>query len=328
MSVEFEHPGLLYLLLLLPIWAVLLARLLVGRGVLFVRGESVGSIRDYWVARSGVLLWLPGFLRALTMGCVIIALAGPQRIGVFQERSLEGKGIVLAVDLSTSMLAEDMGGETRLSVARQAAVRFAERRQLDELALVGFGGQALTRVPPTSDTNLIVAGVESLGVELVRNGTDISGAVLASLQRLRESERQTGVVVLLTDGAHNAAGVPPLTTARAAANMGVRIHSISMAPSSAGVLVGGAATQQPGGLGGTETVLTAVAGLTGGQYFRAENASALDSIYREIDRIEAPVERLIERETRQPQRVWFLAVALLLIGLSGAVGGSRWGVVP
>lgn len=322
MSVEFEQVGLLYLLLLLPIWGFLLAWVRAGRGVLFVRGESAGVLPDHWIARSRIVLWLPGFLRALAMGCVIIALAGPQRVGVFEERSLEGKGIVLAVDLSTSMLAQDMEGDTRMNVARQAASRFAERRTLDDLALVGFGGQAFTRIPPTTDTNLIVAGVESLGVELVRNGTDISGAVLASLHRLRESGRDNGVVVLLTDGAHNAAGVLPLATARAAVSMGVRIHSISMAPSP-----GGDAGLAPDSEG-AETVLSAISGLTGGRYFRARNASALDSIYREIDRIEAPIERLTPRETRQPQRVWFLVSALIVIGLASVIQGSRWGVVP
>ena len=322
MSVEFEQPGLLYLLLLLPIWGFLLAWLRAGRRVLFVRGESAGMLPDHWFARSRIVLWLPGFLRAFSMGCVIIALAGPQRIGVFEERSLEGKGIVLAVDLSTSMLAQDMDADTRMNVARQAASRFAERRTLDDLALVGFGGQAFTRIPPTTDTNLIVAGVESLGVELVRNGTDISGAVLASLHRLRESGRDNGVVVLLTDGAHNAAGVLPLATARAAASMGVRIHSISMAPSPGGDA--GLAQESEG----AETVLSAISGLTGGRYFRARNASALDSIYREIDQIEAPTERLTPRETRQPQRVWFLVSALIVIGLASVLQGSRWGVVP
>jgi len=207
-------------------------------------------------------------------------------------------------------------------VARQAAIRFAERRTLDDLALVGFGGQAFTRIPPTKDTNLIVAGVESLGVELVRNGTDISGAVLASLHRLRDSGRDNGVVVLITDGAHNSAGVLPLATARAAASMGVRIHSISMAPSS------GARAGVAEDSGGAETVLSAISGLTGGRYFRARNASALDSIYSEIDRIEAPAERLMPRETRQPQRAWFLVVALILIGFASGLQGSRWGVVP
>ncbi len=262
------------------------------------------------------------------MACVIVALAGPQRVEVVRETSPEGKGIVLAVDLSTSMLAEDMDGESRLNVARRAAVRFAERRPYDELTLVGFGGQAFTRIPPTSDANLIVAGVESLEVELVRNGTDISGAILTSIHRLLESEREARVIILLTDGAHNAAGVLPLATARAAATMGIRIYSISLVSSgeaSGMVRVVGRQNQNSTDV---ETVLSGVSALTGGRYFRAGSAFALDSIYLEIDRIEAPTRGVVEFETRQPKRVWFLALALLLMGMMAALRGSRWGVVP
>ena len=327
MLVEFERPDLLYLLLLLPLWGLLVWPR-VGRGVLFARGESARLLQGRWAARSGILLVLPRLLMAVTMACVIVALAGPQRVEVARAISQEGKGIVLAVDLSTSMLAEDMDGESRLDVARRAAIRFAERRPFDELTLVGFAGQAFTRVPPTSDPNLIVAGVKSLQVELVRNGTDISGAILTSIHRLLESEREARIIVLLTDGAHNAAGVLPLTTARAAATMGVRIYSISLV--SPGEASG---TMRP--VGGqnqnsteVETVLSGVSALTGGRYFQAGSAAALDSIYLEIDRIEAPILGLMELEMRQPKRVWFLASALFLMGVTGVLRGSRWGVVP
>ncbi len=327
MPIEFARPDLLYLLLLLPLWSLVVWPR-AGRGVLFARGESARLLQGRWAARSGFLVVLPILLQAATMACVVVALAGPQRVAVAQETARVGKGIVLAVDLSTSMLAEDMDGESRLEVARQAAIRFAERRPFDELTLVGFGGQAFTRIPPTTDANLIIAAVESLEVELVRNGTDISGAILTSIHRLLESEREGRVIVLLTDGAHNAAGVLPLVTARAAAAVGIRIHSISIVPSEGffrTARVGGVQNQSPEDL---ETVLSGVSTLTGGRYFQAANPAALDSIYSEIDRIEAVVPRLVEFEMREPQRVWLLAVALLLMGVSSVLRGSRWGVIP
>ena len=327
MLVEFERPDLLYLVLLLPLWGLLVWPP-AGRGVLFARGESARLLQGRWVAPSGILLGLPRLLRAVTMTCVIVALAGPQRVEVVRAISQEGKGIVLAVDLSTSMLAEDMDGESRLDVARRAAIRFAEGRPFDELTLVGFGGQAFTRVPPTPDANLIVAGVESLEVELVRNGTDISGAILTSIHRLLESEREARMIVLLTDGAHNAAGVLPLATARVAATMGVRIYSISLvSPGEASGTVRPVGSQNQNSTK-VETVLSGVSALTGGRYFQAENAASLDSIYLEIDQIEAPILGLMELETRQPKRIWFLASALFLMGVTGILRGSRWGVVP
>ncbi len=326
MSVQFERPDLLYLLLFLPLWGLLVWPR--TGGVLFARGETARLLPDKWVARSGILLGLPGLVRAATMTCVILALAGPQRVTLVRETSPEKRGIVLAVDLSTSMLAEDMDGETRLEVAREAAIRFAERRAEDELALVGFAGEAFTRIPPTTDAKLVAAGVRSLEVELVRNGTDISGAILTSMHQLLESGRGARVVVLLTDGAHNAAGVLPLATARAAATMGIRIHSISMVPTDGPARMPPTVGRGPQSPVEVATVLSGVSAVTGGRYFRAGDAASLDSIYAEIDRLESPARGLLESETREPQRVWFLALALLLMGVASVLQGSRWGVVP
>ena len=326
MPIEFEHPEYLSLLVFaLP--AALLLWPGAGRGILFSRGEAARSLPSGWLGRSGLLRWFPDLLRTLALACVVFALAGPVRVEVVREFAEVGKGTVLAVDLSSSMLAEDMDGRSRMDVAREAAIRFARRRQLDELALVGFAGEALTRVPLTTDPEVIVHGVESLGVELVTNGTDISSAVVASVNRLLESEREGRVLVLLTDGAHNAAGVPPVATARAAASRGVRVHSISlMSPeqaSEADLEVSGQGEQAA-----AATVLSALSAVTGGAYFRATGAAALDSIYSEIDRLEAPEPGTVEREARRPVRAWFLASALLILACGSLLHGSRLGIVP
>jgi Ca-activated chloride channel family protein len=251
-----------------------------------------------------MVMLVPKLLTGAALAALIIALAGPQRVESVQETVLEGRGIGLVVDLSSSMLAEDMGeGRSRISLAREAAVRFARRRVYDELSLVAFGSEALTRVPPTTDRELIVQGVESLEIQLVRDGTDISGAILTSVARLLESERDPRVIVLLTDGAHNGPEVPPLVTARAAAAVDVRIHAISvLAPADASV-----------GLGG--------------RYFRAAGPAALDSIYDEIDRLETPRPTPEEREERYPLAVWFYLLGLTLLAADALLRGSRWGLV-
>lgn len=324
MPIEFEHPELLSLL----VFALPSALLLwpgAGRGILFSRGEAARALPSGWLGRSGLLRWLPDLLRTLALTCAVLALAGPERVEVVREFAEVGKGTVLAVDLSSSMLAEDMDGRSRMDVAREAAIRFARRRQLDELALVGFAGEALTRVPLTTDPEVIVHGVESLAVELVTNGTDISSAVVASVNRLLESEREGRVLVLLTDGAHNAAGVPPVATGRAAASRGVRVHSISlMSPEQASE-----ADLEASGQGeAAATVLSALSAVTGGAYFRATGAAALDSIYSEIDRLEAPQPGTVEREARRPVRAWFLAATLLILACGSLLHGSRLGIVP
>ena len=138
-------------------------------------------------------------------------------------------------------------------------------------------------------------------------------------------------MVLLTDGAHNGIELPPLATARAAAALGVRIHSISIlspedAPLAPGATAGRRAVAE--GDAERETVLQGLAGLTGGQYFRASNPVALDSIYRVIDQLEPQVQRLVEREVSYSVRHWFFLLGLGLLAVQLLLRGSRWGLVP
>jgi Ca-activated chloride channel family protein len=319
MRLEFTDPDLLYLLFLLPLWwLVVWPRK--GGGVLYARGGSAGRLTGWWGQRSWVVLTLPRVLRGAAMACLIVALAGPVRIEIVEEGYLEGKVIGLALDISGSMLSMDMeDGRSRLEIAREAAIGFAEGRPVDDLSLVAFAGEAITRMPPTADANLIVSAVEGLEVDLVHDGTDISAALLTSVARVRESEREGRVVVLLTDGAHNGGGVLPVAAARAAAGLGVKVHSISVLPPE---------FRRTRFAEDMETVLAGVSGLTGGQYFHASTAAALDSIYRTIDMIETPTPRVRTLEVRYPERAWLLLAGLLLLGLDAMLRGTRWGLVP
>jgi len=272
----------------------------------------------------------PPILRAASLACLVVALAGPDRIERVEEFATQGIGLALVVDLSSSMLAADMGdGISRIAMAREAAVRFARGRPYDEMSLIGFGMEAVTRVPATTDPDLVVQGVESLEVQLVRDGTNISGAVLTAISRLLESDREPRVVVLLTDGAHNGIELPPLATARAAAALGVRIHSISiLSPEDAPLAPDATMRRRVVADAERETVLQGLAGLTGGRYFHASNPVALDSIYRVIDQLEPQVQRLVERDVSYSVRHWFFLLGLGLLAAQLLVGGSRWGLVP
>lgn len=330
MSLELARPGVLYLLLLLPVWwlAVWPRE---GWGVLFARGESAGPLAGRWGARSTLLLLLPVLLRSAAVACVVVALAGPQRVEVVEETELRGKAIGLALDLSSSMLADDMaGGGNRLEVARAAAVRFARGRALDEMSVTAFAGEALTRVPPTTDERLVAAGLESLDIYLLRDGSDIATGILTAVDRLLESEREPRVLVLLSDGAHNGFRVPLLAAARAAEAMGVRVHGISIPgpPDARGAAAAGESESPRSGAQERRRALEGVAALTGGRYFQAGSAGALDSVYMEIDRLEEPEEEVTEREIRHPLRGSLLLAGLLLMGCEGLLRGSRWGVIP
>ena len=326
MSIEFARPEFLLLLLLLAGWGFFVWPR-AGRGVVFSHAGFLARSTGPRRARGVLLASAPTVLRGLTITSLILALAGPGRFETVETVSTGARGIGLVLDLSNSMLADDMdSARSRLAVAREAAVRFAERRSGDELSLVAFGGEAVTRVPPTTDPRVIVAGVQSLRVDFVRNGTDVSGAVLTAMAQLLRSEREPRVVILLTDGAHNQAGIQPYATGRAAATLGIRVHSISVAPAGAAADRGG----PPGydeTVGDLETVLSGVSALTGGRYFEATSAAALDSIYIEIDRIESPTDTPVEREERRSLEGWFLALALLSLAVEIFLRGSRWGVL-
>jgi Ca-activated chloride channel family protein len=312
MLIDFARPELLLLLMLLPLWAIAIARQW-GNGVMYSGGDPSG-LHHHGTAGGKFFLLLPSLLSGATMALLIVALAGPQSIEIVPRTAPRGAGIALAVDLSTSMLAEDMEGRSRLDVARDAASLFAERRSDDELALVAFAGHALTRIPSTYDERLILSGIESLDPDMIRNGTNIAGGILTSLEQLLASEGEPRVIVLLTDGAHNGGG-SPLAAARAAAAMGVRIHSISLLSSTEEL-----STER-------ETMLAQVSELSGGQYFRARSAAQLNSIYLQIDRMEVAAERVIEESVPRPQR-WPLVSALVLMAVAAVLRGTRWGMVP
>jgi Ca-activated chloride channel family protein len=330
MAIEFARPDILSLLLILPVWWLLIWPW-PGSGVLFARGESTRPHAGRWGARGAMVLLAPRLLRTAIVISLVAALAEPQRVEPVEEQSLAGKGIALAVDLSSSMLAEDMDdGRSRIDLAREAAVRFAAGRTHDELTLVGFARDALTRIPPTTDPEVVVAGVESLEVQLVGDGTDIADALLTAVGRLLQSDREPRVVILLTDGAHNGTGVRPLAAARAAAALDVKVHAISVLPPEDPLEAAARRLYYRGADPTTEmrTVLGGIADLTGGEYFHASSAAALDSIYREIDRLEAPVEVVTGAELRHPLRLWFILAGLLIVGGESLLRGSRWGVIP
>jgi len=264
----------------------------------------------------GWLQWAPLFFRFSAFAALVAALADPQVIRTFDEPQVEGVGIAVALDLSTSMWAEDMGARvSRLDVAKTTAMSFIEARE-DDIGLVAFAGEALTRLPLTHDGYVTVNAVEQLEVGLLTDGTDIAGAISAGAGLLEDSPHESKVLILVTDGAHNKAGVMPDLAARAAAAVGVTIYPVAIG-------------QERGrDQNAMETVLTQAARITGGQYFQATDVNALGAIYEEIDRLVQPSEATIQRTETTHYR-WLLT----LIGLSLAVAaialrGSPYGVLP
>ncbi len=311
MSFVFASPAWLWGLLPLLAFAIwLLPRR--REGLISVEPARAGSLGGLY----RIVEMVPLGLRTAALAALILALAGPQIIRVFEEPQVEGVGIAMALDLSTSMWAEDMGArQSRLEVAKATTLSFIEGRS-DDIGLVTFAGEAFTRLPLTHDGYVVQSAVRALQVGLLTDGTDFGGAIAAGAGLLEDSPHASKVLILVTDGAHNKAGVLPVLAARAAATVGVTIYPVAIGQET------GRDTRS------METVLTQAARITGGRYFKATDMGALADIYEELDRLVQPSEETVERFEATPYQWLFVLIALGLAVFAAVFRGSRWGVLP
>lgn len=318
----FARPLLLLLLALLPLWwwwrRQRLARLH-GASMSDVR-PAMGPAERLWIAR------LPLWLRSLCLGAWIVAAAGPRVGSARAELRSEGISIVLAVDISSSMLAEDFSPANRLDVARRTATEFVRARSSDRIGLVAFAGQALTQVPITTDYQVLEEAIRQLRVGILEDGTAIGTAIATAANRLRRAPGRSKVVVLLTDGENNKGTVDPRTAAQAAATFGIKIYTIGVGTQGEAPVPTG---QGPLGLRYEtlpvkidEQLLTEVSRTTGGRYFRATDATSLSNIFGEINRLEkTPVQHLVYRRYDEAYR-WPLSLGLLALALELVLSGT------
>src|SRR3989442_1648299 len=223
-EVSFARPLLLLALLALPLWwwarARRLARL---SGTALSDLRPLGGAADrQWVAR------LPVSLRSACLGAWILAAAGPRIGSARSEIRSEGISIMLAVDISSSMLAQDFTPANRIDVAKQTAIDFVRARSTDRIGLVIFAAQALTKVPITTDYAVLEQALQDVHIGEIEDGTAIGTAIATARNRLRRAPGQSRVVVLLTDGVNNRGTVDPRTAAQAAAAFGVRVYAIGV----------------------------------------------------------------------------------------------------
>jgi Ca-activated chloride channel family protein len=312
---SFARP-LLLILLLLPLLLLLRSRrgrtVPVGDGAL-----PAAATRRAWVP------WIPPLLRALALVAWVIAAAGPRLPGGPTSIRRDGIGIVIAIDISSSMLAEDFAPSNRLHVAKQQAIAFIRGRDADRIGLVAFAGEALTQIPVTLDYPVLVQAVNALAVGTLEDGTAIGSGLATAVNRLRRVEVRSRVVLLLTDGVNNRGAIDPRTAADAAAAFGVKVYTVAVGT------IGEARMPTGKGLSGfryemlpveiDEELLRDIAGKTGGQYFRATDTESLRRIFQQIDQLErTPLEARRYRaadETPAPfllGGLGLLALALLL----------------
>jgi Ca-activated chloride channel homolog len=272
---------------------------------------AAGPQRGRWSARFMLAL------RILGMVALVIALARPRAGARAETIRGDGISIVVALDVSSSMLAEDFQPDNRLAVAKQTIKAFIAGREVDEVGLVAFAGEALTQVPLTLDYPVLLAAVDNLQPHQLEDGTAIGTGLVTSTNRLQGAKGRSRVIVLLTDGENNRGTIDPRTAGQAAQALGIRVYTIGVgtegvAPVPVGRGVFGLRYEnRPVRI--DEALLEDIARQTGGRYFRARDAQALRRIYEQIDQLErAPI-----RATRYVRFTelyqWPLALAALAL---------------
>lgn len=244
-------------------------------------------------AQAGRRRWwvmLPPMLRGLCLAALGFAAAGPRIGGDTVEVKKEGISIVITIDISSSMLAEDFAPSNRLEVAKRQAVGFIRGRSADRIGLVAFAGEALTQVPVTLDYPVVEQAVMDLKIGSLEDGTAIGSGLATAVNRLRRAPDKSKVILLLTDGENNKGLIDPRTAAATAAAFGIKVYTIGVGT------IGEAPIPTGRGLSGfryellpvriDEPLLLEIAQKTGGRYFRAKDSEALSRIFRQIDELE------------------------------------------
>ena len=309
---QFASAWALPLLLVLPVWW-LWRRRRKSTAIIFsrVRALAKGPRAGRSITRFLFLL------RNLVLFAGVLALARPRSGARAEDVSSEGINIVIAFDISSSMLAQDFQPQNRLEVAREKVRQFVAMRKSDRIGIVAFSGEALTQVPLTTDYPVVNAAISNLQPGQLEDGTATGTAIATAANRLKDAPGPSRVMVLLTDGVNNRGSIDPRTAARAAAAMGIRIYTIGvgtegMAPVPVGRgLFGLRYEMRPVEI--DDALLGEVARLSGGRYFRARDAVALDRITREIDRLErVPVQTRTYVRFTELYR-WPLTLAVLAL---------------
>lgn len=331
---SFAHPWVLLFLLLLPVIAILKGRFGGTPGVTFSSTAALAALGNRRRSRAGALLAL---LAHLGLACIIVALARPQLGRTLTRVQASGVDIMLVLDVSRSMLAEDftIGSQraNRLEAVKQVTEQFIRQRPNDRIGIVAFAGQPYLVSPLTLDHDWLIRNLDRLQVGLVEDGTAIGSATAAAANRLKDKESKSKLMVLLSDGDNNAGRVTPLTAAEAARALGIRVYTIGAGTRSGMVPF---PFQDPFGrtvyrdvpMEFNEDTLKQIASITKAQYFQAEDTASLKKTFAEIDQMEKTkvnVEKTSEYRDLFP---WVLGIAFGLLALEVLLSQTVWKRLP
>lgn len=312
----FANPTYLYLLLLLiPLLGWYIYKLSKSQASLQVSSSEVFELPE---AKSWkvYLRHLPFVFRIVAVALLIVVLARPQSTNSWQNSSTEGIDIMLAMDISTSMLAEDLK-PNRLEASKDVASSFINGRQNDNIGLVVFAAESFTQCPLTIDHTVLLNLFKDVQPGVIQDGTAIGLGLANAVSRIKDSQAKSKVIILLTDGVNNTGEIAPVTAAEIAKTFGVRVYTIGVGtqgeapypiPTAFGVQYQNIPVEID------EAVLKQIAATTGGQYFRATDNASLKEIYSEIDKMEKTKISVQEFSKKQEEyKNWAILIFVLLL---------------
>ena len=309
------YPNILWLMAIIPL--IVLYYIFVARRKASLTVSTIGGRRAprpfrYWLRP------LPVVLRMVAVVLFIVALARPVNITEEHETTTDGIDIVMAMDISGSMLARDFTPD-RLTSAKRLAAEFVANRRGDRIAVVAFAGEAFTQAPLTSDQAVVETMLSRLRSGVVEDGTAIGNGLATAVNRLRESGAKSKVVILLTDGVNNRGQISPLMAAEIARDMGIKVYTIGVgtrgrAPYPAVDMFGNKTTVMAD-VEIDEELLREISSMTGGKYYRAVNDEALREIYAEINELETSKVQVTNYQTYEELFLMWVVLGLLCLGL-------------
>jgi Ca-activated chloride channel family protein len=331
---SFGHPYFLLLLLLLPLVAWLKGKRGEPPAFVYSSVQLVRGILNITPAKSGGFL---SALRWLALALLILALAQPRLTRSETKVSASGVDIVVALDMSGSMISEDfeVRGErvNRFSMARAVLKQFIDKRPNDRIGLVVFASQAYISTPLTLDHDFLLQNLERLQIGVIdENRTAIGSALSTAVNRLREVKSKSKIVILMTDGQNNSGKIAPLTAAEAAEALKVKVYTIGvglrgMAPMP--VFFGGRRVgerMEPVDI--DEDTLQTIANRTGGKYYRADNTARFQAIYAEIDKLEKTEKEIKKFALHRELFAWVITPGLTLVLLEILLRHTAWRRLP
>lgn len=326
---EFRHPVFFFLFLLLPLLRYWRQRRQLHSSLRFSTGQIAKRIAPSWRVRGSRFLTL---FQIIVFSLFIISLARPEAVSREREHETKGVDIIIALDISGSMLAEDFKPENRLAVAKEEAKKFIRGRENDRIGLVVFAREAFTQCPLTLDYDILTGLLKEIQIGMVQDGTAIGMGLATAVNRLRDSDAKSKVIILITDGENNAGKIDPVTAAELARTFGIKVYTIGVGKGGLvpfpinDPLFGKRYVQAKVDI--DEFALKRIADVTGGVFFRARDPQSLSEIYSRINELEKSEVKVHEYRSYGELFPDFLIPALLILALELVLRNTVFQRIP